>query len=93
MNSTVGASGEIYIDDGVSIEPSSAFDVTLVAVGNNLTAQSTGNYPSHNPLETSWALISSQRMLSFPAETTCEIEITILFLSEVLDLVVLGTIL
>ena len=39
MNSTVGASGEIYIDDGVSIEPSSAFDVTLVAVGNNLTAQ------------------------------------------------------
>ena len=50
MNSTGGASGEIYIDDGVSIKPSSTLDVTVIAMNNSISAQSIGNYSVAQPL-------------------------------------------
>jgi alpha-glucosidase len=50
VNSTGGASGEIYIDDGVSVKPNATLYVILTAVNGSLSAQSLGNYSVGQPL-------------------------------------------
>ena len=44
MNSTGGAVGQIYIDDGVSVNPNSTRMVTLTVSNNTLSASSVGEY-------------------------------------------------
>lgn len=50
MNSTGEASGEIYIDDGISVKPNATLDVILTAMNSTLSAQSLGNYSVEQPL-------------------------------------------
>ncbi len=50
LNSTGGAAGEIYIDDGVSIKPNATREVTLTALDGILKASSIGNYSVSQPL-------------------------------------------
>jgi alpha-glucosidase len=50
VNSTGGASGEIYIDDGVSINPTATRSVTLAISGGTLSVTTTGNYSVDQPL-------------------------------------------
>ena len=50
MNSTGGASGDIYIDDGESIKPNATLEVTLTISDKKLSASSVGNYSVDQPL-------------------------------------------
>ena len=50
LNSTGGAAGEIYIDDGVSIKPNATRQVTLTAKDGMLSVSSMGNYSVAQPL-------------------------------------------
>jgi len=50
LNSTAGAAGQIYIDDGVSIKPNATREVTLTAFNGMLNASSVGNYSVAQPL-------------------------------------------
>lgn len=50
LNSTGEASGQIYIDDGVSIKPNSTLIVTLIASDKTLNASSQGGYSVDQPL-------------------------------------------
>jgi alpha-glucosidase len=50
LNSTGGATGAIYIDDGVSIEPNATREVTLTAIDGMLNSASIGNYSVAQPL-------------------------------------------
>jgi alpha-glucosidase len=44
LNSTGEASGDIYIDDGISITPNATRQVTLTISDNMLSVSTTGNY-------------------------------------------------
>lgn len=50
VNSTGEASGEIYIDDGVSIQPNSTLIVTLTVSNKTLNVTSHGSYSVNQPL-------------------------------------------
>jgi alpha-glucosidase len=50
LNSTGGASGDIYIDDGESIKPNATLEVTLTISDKKLSASNVGNYSVDQPL-------------------------------------------
>jgi|SRR5579859_1801683 alpha-glucosidase len=50
VNSTGGAYGEIYIDDGVSITPNATRMVTLTIANGKLSVTSKGTYSVDQPL-------------------------------------------
>lgn len=45
------AAGELYLDDGESLNPTSTMDVAFKAAQNSLTASPTGNWVEANPLD------------------------------------------